>query len=280
MPPVALLAFAAALGGQDAFGGEPGGERGSADEIPPAAPEECTIKGDDGVWRTCSDVLQAKEGARQHLPTGDVANVEPVREAANDRDARALSTAFVVQKTKLEIEIEKARLDPTLPLLALRIDVERARDALQALESKGTGGTVRDEAEQRVAEAELILDAIERIAIHRMDVCSQRRGNKPLLKTFRMTAAGPVLLSAADMMARLPIVDPPGCERIILIDADVVLRVKRRHELRRMLATTSFGYHEVQQRRELERELKELTRELDKDANPALSAPGVKDPYR
>ena len=112
-----------------------------------------------------------------------------------------------------------------------------------------------------------------------MDVCSQRRGNKPIVKNFRMTAGGPVLLTASDMMSQLPVVDPEGCERIYLIEAEVVARVKRREELLRTLATTSFGYHEVAQRRALEKELTDIEKELAREALPALSAPGVRDPY-
>jgi hypothetical protein len=77
----------------------------------------------------------------------------------------------------------------------------------------------------------------------------------------------------------LPIVDPAGCERILLIDADVVARVKRREELMRTLATKTFGYHEVAQRRALEKELGDIEKQLAKEAIPALSAPGVRDPY-
>lgn len=274
----AFLAAARASAQDEGFGGAPGPDSPALEE------DVCTIKGDDGVWRACSDVLAAKEKARADASgaaepaTDDSPAVQALRERmkAADEAARAPPP---VPKTQLEIDLVKAHLDPTMPLLALRVELERARDVVRRLEKQGTGGKAKDEAEVRVAEAELIVDAVERIAIHRMDVCSQRRGNKPTVKNFRMTAAGAVMLSTPEMIARLPLIDPAGCERVILIDEVIVARVKRLQEVRRILATTNFGYHDVAQRKALEKEQEKLASELGKDAIPALSAPGVKDPY-
>ena len=239
----------------------------------------CTIKGDDGTWRACSDVLASKRPPPEsEASVDDSPQAKALRERMKAADEAARAPA-PVPMTKLELDLQKAHLDPTLPLLALRVEFERAKDVVKRLEKQGTGGKSKDEAEVRVAEVELILDAVERIALHRMDVCAQRRGNKPIVKNYRMTAAGPVMLSTPEMMDRLPIIDPPGCERVILIDAPLVTRVKRLQEVRHILATSSFGYHDVGKRKELEREQKALATELGKDAIPALSAPGVKDPY-
>ena len=296
MGPLPSLLFAFVLvpvgAGDEGFGGAPDEAR-APDEAGERAPDAtladdvCTIKGDDGVWRACSDVLAAKQQSQRSVTDEALVDMSPEAQALRERmkavDAAAAAERAgvgpAVPKTKLEEDLEKAHLDPTMPLLSVRVDVERARDVVKALEKKGTGGKAKDEAEVRVAEAELILDAVERIAIHRMDVCAQRRGNKPVVKNFRMTAAGPVMLSTPEMIARLPVIDPYGCERITLIDAELVTRVKRLQEVRRVLATTSFGYHDVAKRKALEKEQKELETALGKDAIPALSAPGVKDPY-
>lgn len=272
------LAFAVALVAPDeadAFGGADTAASAPVDDV-------CTIKSDDGVWRSCADALALKKGAA--APTDEVlvdmspeAKALRVRMQAADAAAKAATTA--APKTQLERDLEKAQLDPTLPLLALRIAVARVQEDIARLEKAGTGGREKEEAALRLIEVTRTLDAVERIAIHRMDVCSQRRGNKPIVKNFRMTAGGPVLLTASDMMKQLPVVDPEGCERIYLIDAEVVARVKRREELMRTLARTSFGYHEVAQRRALEKELADVEKELAREALPALSAPGVRDPY-
>ena len=273
MGPLVLLVLTAAFApaDEDAFGGAPPRSDALADDV-------CTIKGDDGVWRACSDVLAAK--AVKPTESEPLQDQSPEAQALRERMKAADEVVpLAVPKTQLEIDLEKAHLDPTMPLLAIRVELERAKDVVKRLEKQGTGGKAKDEAQVKVAEAEVILDAVERIAIHRMDVCSQRRGNKPVVKNFRMTAAGAVMLSTPEMIARLPVVDPYGCERIILIDAALVTRVKRLQEIRRILATTSFGYHDVGKRKALEKEQKALETELGKDAIPALSAPGVKDPY-
>lgn len=260
-----VLSTALALA-DEGFGGEA-----------PLDEDVCTVKGDDGVWRSCAEVLDAKERGGQEPERDESPEAQALRERMKAADAVVVEEKPV--KTRYEIELEKAHLDPSMPLLALRVDVARAQELLDRLENAGTGGRAKEEAEARLAAAERTLDAVERIALHRMDVCSQRRGNKPVFKNFRMTAGGPVLLSTRDIMAQLPLVDPYGCERITLIDKETVERVKRVEELKRVLATTSFGYHDVSKRRALEDELKVLEQGLAKEALPALAAPGVKDPY-
>lgn len=277
-----VLFFAlAAADNDDTFGGATSTAPSMASS--PALDEDvCTIKGDDGVWRSCADALALKNV--KAAPTDEaLVDMSPEAKALRAKmqaaDAAAKAPPPPPPKTQLEKELEKARLDPTLPLLALRIDVARVQEEIARLEKAGTGGRAKEEAELRLVEVTRTLDAVERIAIHRMDVCSQRRGNKPIVKNFRMTAGGPVLLTASDMMAQLPIVDPEGCERIFLVDAEVVARVKRREELTRTLATKTFGYHEVAQRKALEKELSDIDKALAREAIPALSAPGVRDPY-
>lgn len=233
----------------------------------------CMVQGEDGAWHPCSDFLRPpapSEGAetqarapREREQTVEEANPPPLPAA----------------KTRLELEIEKAQLDPSVPLLALRIEVARAEERLALLESRGQGGPERKEAEDALESARGVLDDVEKIALHRMDTCAQRRGNKPIFKSWRMTAGGPVVLSAPELMAQLPLVDPAGCERIGLIDDKVVARVRRARELRRILETKSFGYHQVGERRALEEELQQLDLKLKEESLPALHSPGVRDPY-
>lgn len=181
-------------------------------------------------------------------------------------------------KTPLEIELEKARLDPAQhPLLQLRVDVARARAELATIQQKGLFGAREQEA--TVADLVALLADVERIAMHRMNVCMTRQGKASVVKNFRMTPAGPVHLSTAELLAQTNAVDPDGCGRIHLIDQALVTRVKRAHEVKTILETTKFSFHEMAQRRALEGELKLLEKELAKEDLPIMTMPGAADPY-
>lgn len=253
--------------------GEPGG-----DPLGSLGEDVCVIQGDDGVWRACSEVLAEKSAGATDLVPEDP-ETRALRERMKAADEAARAPPPPPRKTKLEVELEKGRLDPTMPLLAVRVDVARAEQRIEELEARGQGGREKAEAEAALARAKLILDDVERIALHRMDICAQRRGNKPLFKGYRMTAGGAVLATVPEMLAQLPVIDPAGCERILLVDREAVERVKRVHELRRVLKTRTFGYHQVAERKALEKELKDLEAVLARDAVAALAAPGVRDPY-
>jgi hypothetical protein len=276
---LAALVVTLALAGDDpGFGG--GGETTTATA---SDDDVCVIKGDDGAWHSCDDVIAAKKKASDdEKPVADDAQTAALRKQMRDVEARhAQETAPLAEppkKTKLEEEYAKAKLDASLPLLALRIEAERAQDAVKALEDKGVGGDRKDEAQAKMDESKAILDEIETIAIHRMDVCSQRKGNKPLIKNYKMTAGGPIMMTSQEALNALPRVDPVGCERINLVDDKLVARVKRKHELTKILAAKDFGWDGVDQRRVLEKELAAVEQELKNDQIPVLAAPGAKDP--
>jgi hypothetical protein len=273
----AVVALAALTAGDDpGFGG------GGTEEAAAPADDVCTVKGDDGVWRSCEDAIALKQKAKA-APEEPVVDMSPaavaLRKQAAEAEAaaRAAEAAAARPKTKLEQELEKARIDMSLPLLQVRIAVARAQQDIDDLEKKGVGGDRKEAAVAALAEAQSVDDDVERIALHRMDVCLQRRGKKSIIKNYRMTAAGPVLLTVGEMMRLLPIVDPVGCERVYAVDKDVVARVVRVHELKKILAATDFGYARVDERKKLEKELADVEALLAKDATPALSAPGVRD---
>ena len=80
-------------------------------------------------------------------------------------------------KTPLELELERARLDPAQhPLLALRVEVARARQAFEQGRKNGLY-SLRDE-EANLRESEAVLVDVERIALHRMNVCMTRQGKR------------------------------------------------------------------------------------------------------
>jgi hypothetical protein len=176
------------------------------------------------------------------------------------------------------IELDKARLDPTQhPLLQMRVEVARAEAELRIIQQKGLYGSREQEA--RVSELRALLVDIERIALHRMNVCMTRQGKSVVVKNFRMTPAGPIRLSTPELLAQTSAVDPDGCGRIYLIDQALVTRVRRAHDVKIILATTKFPFHQMAERRAYEAELKALERELAKEDLPIMTMPGAVDPY-
>jgi hypothetical protein len=180
------------------------------------------------------------------------------------------------KKTRLEEELERARLDPArFPLIQLRVDVARL-DAQRA-ELENQGRSAAQEVRTELEATKAILVDVERIALHRMNVCATRNAKGTSVKNYRMTAAGPVRLSTSEMLAQTATVDPDGCARIELVDRAVVDRVKRAHELRKILATTTFPFHKLDDKRALEREQKALLAELAKEDVPVISLAGGRD---
>ena len=171
--------------------------------------------------------------------------------------------------TPMEKEAQALRLDPArFPLLAVRIDVERKELELSALE-KAQAPPVRTEPVTReISYLRGILEDVERVALRRMIRCADRSGRHVQVRNFRMTPGGPVMLSTPELLKATRGVDPPGCERLILVDAALVGRVRRMHEIRRILDTTSFPYARVAERRALEEELEGLQQRFEREAIP------------
>ncbi|MDP2344435.1 MAG: hypothetical protein Q8O67_25985 [Deltaproteobacteria bacterium] len=181
-------------------------------------------------------------------------------------------------KTKLEIELEQAKIDATrFPLIMLRVDVARLVDEFKRAE--GAGLSAARDIELKLEYARGLLGDAERIGLHRMMVCSARTGRSTSVKNFRMTAAGPVRLTNAELIGQTSVVDPDGCARIELVDQALVDRLKRAHEVKKTLDTVAFPYHRIAERRALEAELKLLQKQLAQEDLPVLTMPGMKDPY-
>ncbi len=183
------------------------------------------------------------------------------------------------KKTQLELDLERAHLDPEqFPLLELRVDVARLAAELDEKESHGLSAA-RD-VETRLAAAQALLADAERIGLHRLNVCATRTARGTSAKNFRMTAAGPIRLTTSELLSQANALDPDGCARIELVDEALVQRLRRAHEVRNTLLTVSFPYHRIAERRALEAELKVLEKQLAQEDLPVLSMPGMKDPGR
>lgn len=178
--------------------------------------------------------------------------------------------AVVRKKTALELEIEKARIDPAkYPLVQTRVEVARVVDDLKEAEKHGLASV--PELRRQLAAMKAVLDDIERVALYRLNLCTTRLGMRSQTKNFKMTAAGPVRLTTQEMLATVSAVDPEGCARIEIVDAAVIARVKRAHELRRILKTTTFPFHKLDEKRALQKEQKALLAELAKEDLPTLT---------
>ncbi len=232
--------------------------------------DDVDVSADDDSAAIVDDVAAPAERAGDFV-TGSLSRTLPSFPEPTE-------AATAPQKTPLELELERARMDPAQhPLLMVRVEAARAR---MALEDGRKGGlfSLRDE-EAAVAKADAILADVERIALHRMNVCMTRQGKQVVVKSVRMTAAGPVRLTTAELLAQASPVDPDGCGRIFLVDQALVDRIRRAHELQQILTTTKFGYHEVKIRRELEREQEAIQKALANEDLPIISMPGLADPY-
>jgi hypothetical protein len=157
--------------------------------------------------------------------------------------------------TNSERTAQQLNIDPTTPLLALRIRSERAVREVERLEA-GAGAssavvaaiTLRDHLKSVLAD-------VERVAQFREQQCASRTGQSTKVKPYRMTAAGPVALTAQEMVQGKEVV---GCSRLDLVDSDVIKLVERRAELRHELHTRRFNFHQVDQQHALTTELNRL----------------------
>lgn len=170
------------------------------------------------------------------------------------------------RRTKLEEELDKAGLDASLPLLAFRIEVQRAELQHEELKETRQRPEVLQASEDQLAAVHAMSDLVERIALARLVKCSRSIGAEVKVKNYRMTPGGPVMLSTSEVLEQVPLGDPEGCERIVLMDAPTIDKVRRLFAVRAELKTRNFGFHEVAARRALEAEDRALGHELEQQA--------------
>ncbi len=219
------------------------------------APPQCSVRDETGAWRDCAQLIEEKQLQRDALtpaPTTAAPDVErETRDGGPPPPAQRVPCA-------LEREFVKAGIDVTLPLIALRIAVAELDEELAMLDAHGYGPPRKDPLIAARERAIVLRDDVEQMALHRLLQCMQRSGQAVKIKRYVMTAAGPVMLEFADIIAQLPLVDPPGCWRPSLVDAASVAKVARAHEVNEVLVSRRLGYYERAQRRQLELEAKQL----------------------
>lgn len=189
---------------------------------------------------------------------------EPAVAAEEDADVDPEQAAL---RARLDAALKlEAGLDATLPLLAFRIEVARAELLHDELKGTRQRPEVLQASEDKLAAVHAMSDLVERVALARLVKCSRSIGAEVKVKNYRMTPGGPVMLSTAEVLDQVPLGDPEGCERIVLMDASTLDKVRHLFAIRAELKTRNFGFHEVAARRALEAEERALAHDLEQQA--------------
>jgi hypothetical protein len=224
---------------------------------PPATQKSrCLMPDASGRMVSCDHLLgtgpaTAPPAAPQKKPAGDV--------AAKPTPAKK-TLPYERKKHVLDEALKRPpRFDPKqFPLLAIRDEMLRAQVELEARvypsHEKEAELAFADEVERIRG----VVGHVERQAERLVTLCALRLGIKRRITAKRMTAAGAIPLTAAEMKSQIRTPDPPGCERAKLVDATLIAQVRRLHEIDHELATRNFGFHEGDARRALQAEREKL----------------------
>lgn len=272
------LAAAPALAQHEGFGGAPADDDDTLGAAPfESAPAEgagddsaCLLPDESGAWRPCDEVLgtvsrpstresaSADEGPPLTLPPSPDDEKPKIREISTKsapKGAYGRLVSGVGESVKEEF-----------PLLVLRERVQALADEAKALADDPV--RYRDAPKKREEhEAErVVLERVEKVAFHLMRSCIatempewSESYTPPSL--YRMTPGGPVPASPEERR-KLPAFDPPGCERIRLVDDATIAKVRRLVEIEHTLRNGGLGYFERDQRKSLEAEKARLQQDL------------------
>lgn len=269
-----LLVTSSAPASEEGFGGSPPAER-QPDEV-----QECLFERAPGHWVSCGDVVSPKQhDEATAVPSGTAgtrtesdALFEALEHTATDDSGEAPFSASPARSAPLPGPYDAALAGvattaPTsFPLVVLREKVAAYPAQVEKLLEVpfGFAETEALRAEERLWQG--ILAHTEEIAVRRRSSCIQThmpqwQSTYRAPPTFRMTPGGPVPIPVEER-SQLPPFDPPGCERIKLVDEALIAQVTRLHEIRRVLQSGRLGFVERDERRALEREAEALAADL------------------
>ncbi|MFZ9889398.1 MAG: hypothetical protein ACO3JL_18035 [Myxococcota bacterium] len=284
-----LLLASAGAASEEGFGGtSPHRENVEVDP-------ECLLETEPGRWVSCDDAvapqvtstvmpLVSSGSAPDSTHTEHDGLLEALDAAAASAPAGAASSTSP-QPPPLPgpYDIAIARVadaaPATFPLVKLREKVAAYPAKVESLLEVPFGFA---EAEALRAEERLwqeILAHTEEIAVRRRSTCVQDhmpqwQSTYRAPPTFRMTPGGPVPIPVAERNP-LPTFDPPGCERIKLVDEALIAQVARLHEIKQVLQSGRLGFFERDERRALEREAETIEAELGDGLPQPLPLPTV-----
>lgn len=224
-----------------------------------------------GTWRPCDEVLAARapaattpateaEGERPPLVLSPPAEDEgpKVRRISKTSPAKGAYGKLVAGTSEAVKE--------EFPLLTLRDRVKALGVEYEALLDDPLRFREAPAKREEQKQEQTVLARLEKVAFHRMRSCIatempewSETYTSPSL--YRMTPGGPVLASP-DERRKLPKFDPPGCERIRLVDDALIEKVRRVVAIEDTLENGRLGYYERDQRDALEQELQALKNDL------------------
>lgn len=235
-----------------------------------AAPEEgsCVMPDARGVWRPCDEVLAERAPARSPTVEDERPPLPLPAPPEEERPkVRAISTTRPASGAygRLVADTQDA-VKEEFPLLTLRERVKALADEADVLLDDPIRYREAPAKRQEHERLQTVLERVEKVAFHKMRSCIatempewSETYTPPSL--YRMTPGG-LVRASPDERRKLPSFDPPGCERIRLVDEALIEKVRRVVEIEDTLENGRLGYYERDQRAALEREREALLHDL------------------
>lgn len=279
-----LLTASGALASEEGFGGA------SLAEPLPGDAQECLFEREPGHWVSCDDLMVPGRDVPATAPTAAprtesdalfeaLEPTAPLTPGAPEPTASPQQSPSVPGPYDVALAGVSATAPTSFPLVVLREKVAaypgEVAKLLEVPFSFAEAEALR--AEERLWQG--ILAHTEDIAVRRRSTCIQThmpqwQSTYRAPPTFRMTPGGPVPIPVEER-SPLPPFDPPGCERIKLVDDALIAQVTRLHEIRELLQSGRLGFAERDERRALEREAEALEADLGDGLPRPLPLPSV-----
>lgn len=235
-----------------------------------AAGEEpvCLVQGPEGRWQPCDDLLVPSEAPEPDAPVieapprGEARIDAPLHEASGR--AKEIDRTYGAFGRTLKKAREETR--ERFPLVDLRARVEELEEEVKVLQDHPV--RYRDAPAKKAEHAFFteVLKHVESLGFQRVRACIANE--KPEWaesftppSMYRMTPGGPVYVPEEDRR-EMPLADAPGCERVRLVDDELIANVTALHEVEQRLAKGGLGFHERDEKKALQLEVERLKEEL------------------
>ena len=234
--------------------------------------EACRMQNDDGEWVSCNEMLQASQ-----LAVGTVekaaAKVDPMPSLPKAGPAQTEGTKPRANKASpFDVIASSAQAERPTPLAQARDAYAALIQEEESLRRKGATSTELRTFRRGLRLEQLVMLHLEELAYRRMQRCIAEHRLPPIttVKTHRMTSAGPIPLTGEELAAFGPQIEPYPCERVRVVDEDLVSSLRRYYVVSRSLHEDDFGWNQRDQRAALTKEKKVLVKKLQPD-DPLLS---------
>lgn len=239
------------------------GGQGTKTEDPPDA--TCRLQNQSGVWVSCDEMLQTNASdeavsAREPVNKASAASTPPPTVTELTAREKTKPSPFDVLKRDGQDEKEP-------PLVRVRNAWATSLQTEKTLRREGASAAELKAHRRNLRLDELVLLHLEELAYRRMQRCISQHRLPPIPKviTHRMTAAGPIPLTPAELVASGPQIEPYPCERVRVVDEELVDTLRRYYVISRSLHEDAFGWHQREERAALRNEQKALLMKLRPD---------------